>query len=224
MKILIVEDEVKLADALARGLALKGYAADVVYDGESAFNRLTTRSGDYDIVILDLMLPKMDGAEVCLALRERGIAIPILVLTAKQTVENKVSLLTIGADDYLVKPFSFDELVARLRAVLRRPAELRSETLRVGSISIDTAKHEVKVGGHTLELTRKEYAILECLAGRADEVVSREDLLAKLWDYNFDPFSNVLDVHVKNIRKKLHEANVEDVLETVRGVGYRLCV
>lgn len=224
MKVLVVEDEVKLAAALVRGLTLKGYVADVVHDGQSALDRIRSHGADYDIMILDLMLPKVDGAEVCLALREQGITIPILVLTAKQTLDNKVNLLTIGADDYLVKPFAFEELVARLRAILRRPTVVEAATLQVSGMVIDTAARRVEAGGVPLELTRKEYAILECLVRHPGKVLSREDLLTKLWDYNFDPFSNVLDVHVKNIRKKLHEANVEDILETVRGVGYRLRV
>lgn len=224
MKVLIVEDEVKLATALVRGLVLTGYTADMVHDGQSALERIVAHHTEYDIVVLDLMLPKMAGAEVCLALRERGITIPILVLTAKQTVDNKVSLLTIGADDYLVKPFAFAELVARLRAILRRPREVSSEVLQVGSIMIDTGTLVVTAADTVLELTRKEYAVLECLVRHAGEVVNREELLAKLWDHNFDPFSNVLDVHVKNIRKKLSAANVEGVLQTVRGVGYRICV
>lgn len=224
MKVLVVEDEVKLAAALVRGLTLKGYVADMVHDGQSALDRIRSHGAGYDIVVLDLMLPKVDGAEVCLTLREQGITIPILVLTAKQTVDNKVNLLTIGADDYLVKPFAFEELVARLRAILRRPAVVESETLQIGDLVINTVAREVRVGNATLELTRKEYAILECLVRHPGEVLSREDLLTKLWDYNFDPFSNVLDVHVKNIRKKLHEANMEDLLETVRGIGYRLRV
>ncbi len=224
MKVLIVEDEVKLATALARGLTLSGYTADMVHDGHSALERIFARHDEYDIVILDLMLPRLDGAEVCLTLRERGITVPILVLTAKQTVENKVNLLTIGADDYLVKPFAFAELVARLRAILRRPKEVSREVLQTGSIVVDTATRAVTAGDATLELTRKEYAILECLVRHAGEVVDREVLLAKLWDHDFDPFSNVLDVHVKNIRKKLSAAKVESVLQTVRGVGYRICV
>lgn len=224
MKVLIVEDEVKLAIALARGLTLKGYTADVVHDGQLALDRILAREAEYDIMILDLMLPKVDGAEVCLTLRERGIAIPILVLTAKETTENKVNLLTIGADDYLVKPFAFAELVARMKAILRRPAVVEAESLRVGPIVIDTATRVVTAGNAVLNLTRKEYAILECLIRHHGVVVHREKLLSKLWDDNFDAGSNVLDVHVKNIRKKLHAANVENVLQTVRGVGYRICL
>src|SRR3989338_1879287 len=175
MKILLVEDEQKLAEALAKGLAHEGYTADIINDGKKALTRISLHRNDYDLIILDLMLPSMDGLEICRQVREMGITIPIIILTARAETDTKVKLLLAGADDYLVKPFSFAELNARIQALLPRP----------------------------------------------NQVVNREDLLNHLWDFNYVGFSNVVDVHVKNLRRKL-SSDGGDVLETVRGVGYRL--
>jgi DNA-binding response OmpR family regulator len=222
MKILIVEDEKKLAEAMARGLAHKGYAVDIVNDGKKALTRVSLHRNDYDLVILDLMLPSMDGLEIAKAIREYEISVPILVLTARNETENKVNLLLSGADDYMVKPFSFDELAARVHALLRRPVETVPEILRVGDIELNPIERTVMRGGSPIQLTLKEFGLLEYFMRHPNEVVNREDLLSHLWDFNYASFSNVVDVHVKNLRRKLDRGSRSSILETVRGIGYRL--
>ncbi len=222
MKILIVEDEEKLAAALARGLAAVGYTTDHIADGKKALTRITLQRTDYDLIILDLMLPSMDGLEICKAARERGVTIPILILTARNETEKKVDLLQSGADDYLVKPFSFAELIARIRALLRRPAEVLPEILKVHDIELNVVERKVSRAGKDVPLTLKEFGLLEYFMRHPDQVVNREDLLAHLWDFNYASFSNVVDVHVKNLRRKLGDNGPESILETIRGIGYRL--
>jgi two-component system, OmpR family, response regulator len=222
MRILIVDDEQKLADSIARGLRLKGYACDVLYDGESALTRISVHAVDYDVIILDLMLPKVSGTQICKTVRELDITVPILILTAKDDIDSKVNLLLSGADDYMVKPFSFEELAARLYAILRRPHESLPDTIRVGHIRINPATRVVHSDDVLISLTLKEYALLEYLARRPNEVIKREEILSNLWDFYYDSFSNVLDVHVKNLRKKIAQEDTANILETVRGVGYRL--
>lgn len=222
MKILIVEDEVKLAEALAEGLKHKGYAVDILHDGQKAFTRISYNRTDYDLVILDLMLPSLDGETICKKVRELNIMVPILILTARNEIENKVKLLTCGADDYLVKPFSFDELLARVQALSRRPTEMVPVTLEFAGIELNTAKHTVERGGRLIPLTLKEFYLLEYFMRHPNQVINREDLLSRLWDFNYESFSNVVDVHVKNLRKKLQFGKHGDVLETVRGLGYKL--
>jgi len=221
MRILIIEDEVKLAEAMARGLTAKGYAVDSVGDGEKALTRITLHHTDYDLVILDLMLPSLDGYAICHEMRAREIVVPILVLTARAEIETKVELLLAGADDYLVKPFSFDELLARVHALLRRPKGTLPIVLRQGDIELNPVEHTVKLGGKSVSLTLKEFGLLEYFLRHPGEVVNREDLLAHLWDFNYESFSNVIDVHVKNLRRKLAQSDRGDLLETVRGIGYR---
>jgi DNA-binding response OmpR family regulator len=221
MRILIVEDEEKLAEAVASGLTKKGYAVDIVNDGEKGLTRISLHRDDYDLVILDLMLPTMDGYEICKGVRELGITIPILVLTARNENETKIKLLLSGADDYLVKPFSFEELAARIHALLRRPSAAVPEVLTVGDIVVDTVQRTVERAGTPIELTLKEFGMLEYFMRHPNEVVNREDLLSHLWDFNYTSFSNVVDVHVKNLRNKLDRPGDESVLETVRGIGYR---
>ncbi|MBU6323525.1 MAG: response regulator transcription factor [Patescibacteria group bacterium] len=222
MRILIVEDEAKLADALSRGLTAKGYAVDIIDDGEKALTRVSIHHDDYDAVILDLMLPSLDGLAVCRSLRERDIVTPVLVLTARAETETKVELLLSGADDYLVKPFSFEELLARIQSLLRRPHASVPLVLKSGSIELNPVEHTVRLAGQPVELTLKEFNLLEYFLRRPNEVVNREDLLAHLWDFNYESFSNVIDVHVKNLRRKLGAGDRADALETVRGIGYRL--
>ena len=221
MKILLVEDEQKLADALAKGLAHEGYTADIVGDGKKALTRISLHRNDYDLMILDLMLPSMDGLEICRQVREMNITIPILILTARAETDTKVKLLLSGADDYLVKPFSFAELNARIQALLRRPNETLPETLKVRDIELNPSQRKVMREGKEVPLTLKEYGLLEYFMRHPNQVVNREDLLNHLWDFNYVGFSNVVDVHVKNLRRKL-SSDGGDVLETVRGVGYRL--
>ncbi len=222
MKILIVEDEEKLASALVRGLTAAGYSVDTIADGKKALMRISLHRTDYDLMILDLMLPTMDGLEICRSAREKGVTIPILILTARNETEKKVNLLLSGADDYLVKPFSFAELQARIQALLRRPSESLPEVLKVADIELNVVERRVTKAGKEISLTLKEFGILEYFMRHKDQVVNREDLLAHLWDFNYSSFSNVVDVHVKNLRKKLSEAGGEDVVETIRGIGYRL--
>lgn len=222
MRILIVEDEEKLAEALSLGLKKQGYAVDVIGDGKKGLTRIQLHHIDYDLIILDLMLPSVDGMVICKTVRDAGITTPILILTARAETETKVDLLLAGADDYLVKPFSFAELTARLRALLRRPAESVPTVLRIHDIVLNPAERVVKRGDRKIDLTLKEFSLLEHLMRHPGQVVNREDLLSHLWDFNYLSFSNVVDVHVKNLRKKLDEGENPSILETVRGVGYRL--
>jgi two-component system, OmpR family, response regulator len=221
MRILIVEDEKKLASALARGLTQKGFAVDTLTEGNAAFTRISLHHTDYDIILLDLMLPGMDGATLCKKIRELDITTPILILTARDETENKVDLLLTGADDYVVKPFSFDELYARIQALLRRPAEMVPTILQVRDIELNTGQHVVRQSGKVVPLTLKEFMLLEYFMRHPNQVINREELLSHLWDFNYLAFSNVVDVHVKNLRRKLNRGR-SDLLETVRGVGYRL--
>jgi len=222
MKILLVEDEEKLAEAIKRGLELGGYTVDIIGDGKKALSRISLHRTDYDAVILDLMLPSMDGHEVCKEMRAQNITVPILILTARAETNTKVDLLLSGADDYLVKPFSFAELSARLQALLRRPSQALPEKLQVGTIELDPGTRRVTKNGEELLLTLKEFSLLEYFMRHPNQVVNREDLLNHLWDFNYVGFSNVVDVHIKNLRRKLGVEEGEGVLETVRGIGYRL--
>ena len=222
MKILLVEDEEKLAQAISKGLQLEGYTVDSIGDGKKALTRISLHRSDYDLIILDLMLPSMDGYEICKQVREWNITVPILVLTARAETDSKVKLLQSGADDYLVKPFSFAELVARIRALLRRPTESLPETLLFADIELEPSQRRVKRAGEEILLTLKEFGLLEYFMRHPNQVVNREDLLNHLWDFNYVGFSNVVDVHVKNLRRKLDGAGGVGILETVRGIGYRL--
>jgi len=222
MKILLVEDEQKLSAALSKGLSIEGYTVDVIADGKKALTRISLHRSDYDLIILDLMLPSMDGLEICKQVREWNITVPILVLTARAETDTKVQLLTSGADDYLVKPFSFAELVARMRALMRRPTEKLPEKLVIGTIELDPGSRKVTREGKEVPLTLKEFGLLEYFMRHPNQVVNREDLLNHLWDFNYAGFSNVVDVHVKNLRRKLSDGDRGELLETVRGIGYRL--
>jgi len=222
MRILIVEDEQKLAEGIKKGLEKRGYAVDIIGDGKEALTRLSVHRGDYDLVILDLMLPSKSGYEVCEEARAQGVTVPILVLTARNETENKVRLLLSGADDYLVKPFSFEELLARVHALLRRPVATVPDVLRVADIELDPGEHIVRKSGQEVLLTLKEFTLLEYFMRHPNEVINREDLLSHLWDFNYESFSNVIDVHVKNLRKKLDTPDESSLIETVRGIGYRL--
>jgi DNA-binding response OmpR family regulator len=223
MRIILVEDERKLVDALIHGLTTKGYAVDALERGDKALDRLLLNHMDYDLIILDLMLPGMSGEQVCSALRQANITTPIIILTARDEVETKVQLLLSGADDYIVKPFSFEELVARIQAVMRRPTEALPNVLRVKDIELNPAERTVERDGRPIPLTLKEFVLLEYFMTHPNKAINREELLTHLWDFNYSSFSNVVDVHVKNLRRKLDDGgDSEDLLETVRGVGYRL--
>ncbi|MDB5244135.1 MAG: winged helix family two component transcriptional regulator [Parcubacteria group bacterium] len=224
MRVLVVEDEQKLAEGIKKGLEKNAYAVDVLGDGEKALTRISVHRDDYDIVILDLMLPSLSGLEVCTQARALGVVVPILILTARAETDNKVKLLLAGADDYLVKPFSFEELLARMQALLRRPKEKVPDVLKVHDLELDPTTHIARKDGEILELTLKEFMLLEYFMRHPNEVINREDLLTHLWDFNYESFSNVIDVHVKNLRRKIGETGSDGILETVRGIGYRLRV
>lgn len=220
MRILVVEDEKRLAEVIKKGLVEEGYSVDIAYDG--AEGQYMAESASYDLVILDIMLPKKDGVTICQELRIRGINTPILMLTAKDSVEDRVKGLDSGADDYLVKPFAFSELVARVRALLRREALSKASKLQVGNLVMDTLTREVWRGDKKIELTAKEYAILEYFMRHPNMVVTRTMLMEKVWDYDFEGISNVIDVYIRRLRLKLDEEGAESIIETVRGAGYRL--
>jgi two-component system OmpR family response regulator len=223
MRILIVEDEAKLAEALKRGLELKGFAVDWLADSDKARTRILLYRDEYDLILLDLMLPGIDGATICRDARAEGVTTPIIILTARDETDNKIELLNLGADDYIAKPFSFEELVARMTAVLRRPAETLPTTLTVRDIVLDPGRRVVEKDGKPIPLTLKEYSLLEFFMRHPDEALSRETIMDHVWSFDFPGFSNVLDVHMKNLRKKLDTYETADPLfETVRGVGYRL--
>jgi DNA-binding response OmpR family regulator len=223
MRILIVEDEAGLAEALKKGLELKGYAVDWLGSGEEARTRILLYRNEYDLIILDLMLPGTDGATICRDARAQGVTTPIIVLTARDEAEQKIDLLNLGADDYMVKPFAFDELVARITAVLRRPESALPALLTVRDLTLDPSRHVVTKSGKDVPLTLKEFALLEFFMRKPGVALSREDILDHVWNFDFSGFSNVLDVHMKNLRKKLDDyGNDSPLFETVRGVGYRL--
>lgn len=222
MRALIIEDEDKLAESLKKGLERSGYAADYVLDGEAGERRIELYHKDYDIIILDLMLPKKNGFEVCRTARERGFTLPILILTARDMTEDKVLALDSGADDYLVKPFSFEELLARVRALLRRPPVTLNNELQVGTIVMKLAEREVFQEGKKLDLTLKEFELLHYLMRHQGKAINREDLYLHLWDFADNAMSNIIDAHVKNLRRKLDVGEQATTIETVRGVGYRV--
>ena len=216
MRILVVEDERKVADFVRRGLEEEGYGVDVLADGRDAGDQAGVV--DYDAVVLDLMLPRRDGFAVCRTLRDRGDEVPILVLTARGAVDDRIRGLDAGADDYLAKPFDFGELLARLRALIRRGPSQRPPQLRVGDLVVDPARHAVTLGGEPVELTAREFSVLEYLARRPGELVRRTELLEHVWDANFDGSTNIVDVYVGYVRRKLGRP----LIRTVRGAGFVL--
>ena len=222
MRILLVEDEARMAQAIKRGLREAAYAVDVARDGEDALYQASIN--DYDAVILDVMIPKIDGFQVCRELRAKGSRIPVLMLMARDAVEDRIGGLDTGADDYLTKPFEFGELLARLRALLRRGQELRSIVIEVGDLEIDTRGQRVKRNGQPIELTTKEYTLLEYLARNAGKVVGREEISEHVWDDRFDPFSKLIEVYINRLRRKVDEPFSAPIIHTRRGAGYELRV
>ena len=220
MRVLVVEDEIKMAGLLRRGLVEEGLAVDVAGSGEDALVRAAATA--YDAIVLDVMLPGIDGFETCRRLREAGVWAPVLMLTARDAVEDRVAGLDTGADDYLVKPFSFAELLARLRALARRGDQERPCLLSVGDLTLDPATREVRRGGDEISLSGKEFALLETFMRRPGEVLSRLHLLEHAWDFAYDARSNVVDVYIRHLRRKIDEPFGRRSLETVRGAGYRL--
>jgi len=220
MRVLIVEDDVKINATLAQAFQEERYAVDVAHDGELGEEMAFVN--DYDVIVLDLMLPKKDGHGVIRELREHGVKTPILVLTARDGVDDRIRNLNEGADDYVVKPFSIDEVIARVRALVRRGSEVRSTRLQTADLVLDVASHTVKRGDRQINLTQTEYAILEYLMHHPNKVVSRAELMEHVWDDSYEGFSNIVDVYMRRIRAKIDEDGNPRLLETVRGAGYRL--
>lgn len=222
MHVLIVEDEETLGKNLKKLLEHKGFGVDWLPNAEKARIRLLMYRNEYDIVVLDLTLPGMSGMELTKGLREEGITTPIIILTGNSDTQTKIDLLNSGADDYVVKPFSSDELIARIGSVLRRPTVAQPVVHTLGELTVDTAARRVRMGDTEIPLTLKEYSLFECFLRRPGEVLTREELFNQVWDFNTLSWSNVLDVHMKNLRKKLEAMEDSARFETIRGVGYRL--
>ena len=220
MKILLVEDERKTAQYLCKGLEESGFVVDVAYDGNDGLALAT--SSAFDLLVLDVMLPGRNGWSVLTELRRAGVDVPVLILTARDAVEDRVRGLNLGADDYLVKPFAFSELVARARSILRRGPQRRPETQRVGDLEIDLARHRATRDGQRLDLTPKEFSLLALLVRRSGEALTRTEIAEQIWDMNFDGGTNVVDVHMHRLRGKVDDPYPRKLLHTVRGVGYVL--
>ncbi len=220
MKILVVEDNVKLAENLKQGLTQEGYAVDVINEGLSAERRILINRDEYDLVVLDRMLPGKDGVSICKEWRRNDVVVPVLMLTALDTIDDKVAGLDVGADDYLSKPFAFKELLARIHALLRRPKKVSPVVLSSGDISINTTTRIVTYKNKIISLTLKEFMVLEYLINNLGKVITRDDLYSHAWDFADSSFSNTVDVHIKNLRKKIHDNG--KIIQTVRGVGYKM--
>ncbi len=221
MKILIVEDQENLARLISDGLGAEGFSTEYVLDGESAAARINCNQDLYDLIILDIMLPKLNGLDVCRFCREKNITTPILMLTAKDSPEDIVTGLTAGADDYLVKPFSFEVLIARIRALLRRPAESLPAILKIKNLTLDPHQKIVFKNRIEIKLTKKEFCILEYLMRHPNQVINREQITSNIWDLSSESFSNFVDVHINNLRNKI--GNKKDkIIETINGLGYRI--
>ena len=220
MRILLVEDEPKVAGFVERGLAAERYAVDVSADGREGWE--LAEAYPYDLIILDLMLPTLEGKEVLQRIRKKNTCVPVLVLTARDTVDEKVRLFEMGADDYLTKPFAFAELLVRAKALLRRGPVNRSSTLRVGDLELDRLTQQVKRAGRRIELTTKEYQLLEYLMQNSGRVMSRNMIIEHVWDQSFDGFTNIVDVYVRHLRAKVDDAHEFKMLRTVRGTGYMI--
>lgn len=218
----MVEDEHKIANSIKKGLELEHYAVDVAYDGLAGYDLASTE--DYDVIILDLMLPAMDGITICNKLRAKNIHTPILVLTAKGQLQDKVCGLDSGADDYLTKPFSFEELLARIRALMRRPKDALKTVLQVGNLTLDTAKYVVNREGIDIKLSGKEFALLEYLMRNPQKILTKDQIIQHVWNYDADILPNTVEVYIKKLRSKIDTpfANAPELINTVRGFGYRL--
>jgi len=223
MRVLVAEDERKISTYLKRGLEEQGYAVDTAFTGREALDY--AEAAPYDIIVLDIMLPEMDGLTVCRELRKHGNRTPILILTARDTLDDRVNGLDAGADDYLIKPFALKELLARLRAMSRRNADTpKSPILQISDLTLDTLTRRVKRGVKTIELTSKEYAVLECLLREPDRVLSRTQIAEHVWNYDVNNQSNVVDVYIRNLRRKIDDGVEIKLIHTIRGAGYRLSI
>ena len=221
MRLLLVEDDARIARFVAKGLREQSYAVDLVDNGNDAVYQ--TEINDYDLIVLDVMIPGMDGFAVCKSVRAAGKRTPILMLTARDGVDDRITGLDSGADDYLTKPFEFRELLARLRALLRRPNEVRPPRIIVGDLELDTGSQTAMRGTRSIPLTSKEYALLEYFARNAGRVIGRSEIAEHVWDETFDPFSNLIEVYVNRLRRKLGDEGGKPLLQTRRGSGYVLC-
>ena len=220
MRILIVEDEQKVSALVKRGLTAERYAVDVAADGLEGFE--LAEAYPYDLIILDLMLPRLDGGEVLQRIRRKNSHVPVLVLTARDSIDDKVKQFELGADDYLTKPFAFAELLVRVKALLRRGPVNRSGALRIGDLELDRLTQQVRRGGRRVELTAKEYSLLEYLMQNEDRVLSRNMIIEHVWDQSFDGVTNIVDVYVKHLRNKVDDGNPLKMIRTVRGTGYTI--
>ena len=220
MRVLVIEDEKKFASFIQRGLKEEKYAVDVAYDGEDGMYKADIN--EYDLIVLDIMLPKKDGIYVCRELRKKGDETPVLMLTARDALEDKVQGLDVGADDYLTKPFAFEEFLARVRALTRRKGNSKSTQLKAGDLELDQLTHKVKRAGKEIFLTSKEYALLEYFMVHADQIVTRTMISEHVWNEDFDSFTNVIDVYVRYLRSKIDKGFKKPLLHTIRGTGYIL--
>lgn len=222
MQILIIEDEVKLAESVKRGLEQNGFSVVMVHDGREGLEEIEINYTEFDLVILDINLPNLNGLEICKTVRSQDIKIPIIMLTARDTVEEKVAGLNSGADDYLVKPFSFIELLARIKSLLRRPTTVLFTKLKAGEIVMDPTNKRVWRINDEVKLTTREFSLLEYLVRNKGRIVTREELLSHVWDQSFDPSSNVIEVHITNLKKKISGESEREIIKTIRGSGYRV--
>ena len=220
MRILLIEDEQKVSSLVKRGLTAERYAVDITADGLEGLE--FAEAYPYDLIILDLMLPRVTGSDVLQRIRRKNVFVPVLILTARDSIEDKVKLFELGADDYLTKPFAFAELLVRVKALLRRGPVNRSSTLRVGDLELDRLTQQVKRGGKRVELTAKEYALLEYLMQNAERVLSRNMIIEHVWDQSFDGITNIVDVYVRHLRSKVDDGNIFKMIRTVRGTGYMI--
>lgn len=222
MKILVIEDEHLIANSLKKGLEQEKYTVDVAYDGLEGYDLAS--SGDYDLILLDLMLPNLDGLTICKKLRQENNHVPILMLTAKSQLEDKITGLNCGADDYLTKPFAFEELLARIRALSRRPQKTNGKILTVGDLSLDTITYEVKRGNKNIQLSSKEYSLLECLIRHSNQILNKDQLIQYVWSYESDILPNTVEVYIRNLRQKIDIPfkNKPPLIKTIRGFGYKI--
>ena len=220
MKILVVEDEHLIANALKKGLEQEHYTVDVAFDGVEGLDLAS--SGDYDIILLDLMLPKIDGLEICRQLRNSQNNVPILILTAKSQLEDKIKGLNCGADDYLTKPFAFEELLARIRALTRRPQNTATETLTVGDLSLNLSTYEVIRQNKRISLSSKEYSLLECLMRHSNKILNKDQLIQHVWSYESNILPNTVEVYIRNLRQKIDKNYKIKLIKTIRGFGYKI--
>lgn len=220
MKILIVEDEHLIATSLKKGLEQEHYTVDIAFDGLEGYD--LAASGEYDIILLDLMLPGLDGISICQKLRSENIHTPILMLTAKSQIEDKIKGFDVGADDYLTKPFAFEELLARIRALSRRPQQTTNKVLTLADLTIDTTNYQVKRGTKQIRLSSKEYSLLECLVRHAGQILNKDQLIQYVWSYESDILPNTVEVYIRNLRQKIDQPFKKKLIQTIRGFGYKI--